>query len=344
MSWWSHTFRRLEHFAKRESRRELKFTQRHFLDPSGLLLSGKQQTGIWNDIVHAHEHFAKRSLFYTVREAPYVTAVAALIVNIIPVFGQIISLIIVAVSTIVERYAAELNARVNLGMTGHEARQYARKMEHRNLIYGSVAAAIGGIASAVASVATSAAATGEAAATGAEGAGAAGESAAPSTLELANPSEFYSGIGADATNTAEHFGTSALTNWEGNPGVFIHNGMIEGGGSLAQGGRGLVGWVWDTLTTNPLATLAGLASIGGGVAAHLLNPSARAQLQGGLGDLGLLFGSGGGGSGGGPGISDPGGGFGYDQAPPAGPSLVDYIPWIAIGAVGILILVLLFLR
>lgn len=311
----SNPIRRLRHFFHRVVVQQVHlaerfghFTERHFFQQVHLAEDfGRFNQELFKKSVQEGERFGHRALFYSVREMPYVTAVAALVVNIIPILGQIISLLIVAISTIVERYAAELNARINLGMPAHEARQYARKMEHRTLTYGGIAAAIGGLAAGIAAVASAATV---------------GADAGQVSLMAGEGVESTAGAGEGA---AQGFAA----------------GVVQETATSSSGG-GFLGSLWSTVTASPGATLGALGSIYG-VVSKILAPAPSPQgpqvvFEG----PGPSSGMGGGGSGGGA-SADGGGGFGYDPVGADGRISVDF--WLMLaGGVFLLLAVFLLLR
>lgn len=320
MNWFKKHLGRLGGFINRTQTKAFRFQERSFHQH---VRWAEHPGELFKASVRGTEHFAHRSFHYSVVYSPYITAAAAFIVNFIPVVGQIVSLIIVALGTVVNRFAGQLDARYQ-GMSELESRRYGRKLAKRNLAYGGIAAAVGGLASAAVSVVAT---------SGAEVAAEGGGQAAQATLEGA-PNYFSEG-GSSALKAADLTETVLTNPSTGGPGTILGSGWNSGGSNIFS-------QAWAAITEHPIATLGAALGLGGPIATKFLTPRQREQLAQAF-DWASLFGGGSGSGGGGAaGDSGPGGldGWGDEVGGPRPMGLADYLPW-ALGAVLFVLLLVL---
>jgi hypothetical protein len=338
VSRFGHFVHRLEHKVVRQVTASAKqfgnFTQRAV---RGVELyahrAGNQIGGAHNQLFRNVEHGAQRGFIYSVKVSPYVTAVAAFIVNLIPVIGWIISAAIVALGTAAARFTGYYAARYE-GATTQEARNYGRTMAHRNLISGMIGSALGGILSAFGVTLGGAA---EGAETGSEAAlaGEAGHfnsaEVASSELGAQSGAEWGAGWGAAeaGVETASPVGAIAGAN----------AGVSLGGGSLflfPSESLSIFTKAWNFATQNPKELLTGAYSL----YTQVLKKITPAPAPG----FSFSFpGMGGrGGDPGGPGPGGSGGGTGWDELEAAAESFIHkYGEWVAAALAVVLVAVLL---
>jgi hypothetical protein len=328
----------------------------------------------WAQNVHGKEHFAKRSLYYTVKEGPYVTAAAAAVASYFS--AGLGGYVIAVLGYVLERYGGQLSAREQ-GMTEAQSRKYGRRYAKRTLDYSLVGAGVGGAAGLIAPASATVEAGASVATTGAEvgplpgavpGASAAsseaeaavtvapvegslsvGGNALPGLalntdlgVPAAAPVHEVFSVSGDVLSPSElaHFDASALVqqslNASINPPQSFLSTIFKPLGSL-----------WDWVSSNPLTAGATLAGTGLSTAASLGYLGKTGQnIQTDLGSFGGLLnslgGGGGGGGGSGPGVPDSGGGT-IDPLTglPTQSFLGQYWPYLAAAAVALLILFLL---
>lgn len=288
--------------------------------------------------VRQQEHLAKRALYYTANEAPYVVAAGAFVGSYFG--GPLVGGAVAALGGEAERWGEYYALRENSHHGGQkyttwEARKRARKFADRTWEYGAAAAGAGGLASFATGLTGFSASIGSTAAPTAESQAAlnAGtleaQGLGPTSVDL-TPEEYASSLG--------HGSYTSLA-----PTTFN------------TGNGGFLGSAWNTVSSlptlayeNPAATL-GILSTGYGVA-QKLEPQwfgqTGQQIQYGITtayDLGNALnglGSAGAGAGGGPGIGG-GADLGIDWG--TGASATSNIPmeYVVVGALLILAVVLL---
>jgi hypothetical protein len=302
---------------------------------------GSDLAGANTQFIQNIEHRAKKDFITTVKISPYITAVAAFIVNLIPVFGAILSLVVVAIGTYAARWTGYYAARYE-GMTTQEARNYGRTMEHRNLIAGMIGSAIGGIFVALGiGLGTAAAETATTAGAEAGGnvslmAGEGGE-VALNTAAQAGDMSLEAEAAANVANTISSAGEFApATNFAAE--ILPTNYALP---EALGGSPGFLANAWSWITANPEKLVTGGYSLYQQVMAKLNPP----QIPG----MNFSFaGLGGGGRGGDPGGPGPGsgapGGISWDNIAETAANFFDQYGEILAIALGLAVILVLFLR
>lgn len=318
--------------VKRTAKQFGNFTQRAVRGVEGYTgRLGQQFGGFQVNAVQQVEHDFKRSVVYTAQFSPYITAVAAFIVNLVPVIGWILGAVVVAVGTFANRWGGYYAGRIK-GMTTQEARDYGRTIARRNLESGLIGNALGGIVAAFG--VTFAAGGADAAADASLMAGEAGEFNS-ANLALQGGESLEAEASANVLNTITNAEYAAGgTNFAAE--LLPTNYALSE--ALASGSNFLTS-AWNLIAENPEKLLTGAYSVYSQVVKKLTPPSFPA--------MNFAFpvgGSVGSGDPGGPGPGGGGGGISWDDAAEAVEGFfAEYGQMLAIG-LGIALLLALFLR